>query len=117
MADTKEQLILKIKEYISIKNEIDTLSAALKDRKKNLKLISNFLIDTMKTHEIDSFDINNGKLKYSQNKVKQPINKSLLLESLSKYVSDLDSINEITQHILDSRVIKVKDNLRFKEKN
>ena len=115
METTKEQLINFIKQWIDTEDEIKVLQKQLKEKRSEKKVLTESLVDVMKTNDIDCFDINNGKLMYSQNKIKQPINKKLLLQTLSKYVSDADSINEITQHILDSRSIKLKDNLRFKE--
>lgn len=115
MTETKEALIDSIKEWLKLENEIKLLNGEVKERKQKKKNLTNNLIETMKNHQIDSFDMSNGKLIYGQSKVKQPINKKLLLDSLSKYFKDENSIEEITQHILDSRNIKVKDNLRFKE--
>ena len=70
----------------------------------------------MKTNDIDCFDINDGKLIFCKNKVKVPLNKKTLLESLDKYFKnnpDIDA-NEVGEFILDNREIQVKENIRRK---
>ena len=69
----------------------------------------------MKTHEIDCFDINDGKLLYTKNKGKTPLNKNNLLSALEKYF-DNEKVNaeEVTNFILDNREIKIKEGLKKK---
>ena len=71
----------------------------------------------MKSNEIDCFDISDGKIVYSQNKIKAPVSKKHLLTCLSQYFekSDPSAAQELTRYILDSREVKLKDNIRFKE--
>ena len=69
----------------------------------------------MKNNEIDCFDINDGKLIYSKNKIKAPLSKKHLLTSLTKYYqNDKDAAMKISQFILDTREIKYKETIRRK---
>ena len=68
---TKEELSKIIKDWVSIDNEIKILQKEIKDRRNNKKILTNSLIEIMKTNEIDCFDINNGKIMYSKNNVKK----------------------------------------------
>jgi hypothetical protein len=113
---TKEDLIGYIREWITLDNEIKECQKIAKDRRSKKKVITDRLIDIMKTNEIDCFDIKNGKLMYSQNKVKTSLNKKHLLASLQTYFADHPTIQgpEIVEHILESREVKVKDNIRRK---
>ena len=69
MAETKEQLVATIKEWIQIESEIKLLQKEIKARRARKKELSETLVATMKDNEIDCFDINDGKLVYSKNKV------------------------------------------------
>ena len=50
------------------KNDIKMLSKQLKEKRSFKKELTNNLVNTMKSNEIDCFDIANGKLCYSANK-------------------------------------------------
>lgn len=117
MAQTKEQLVAVVKEWVSLETEIKTLQKHIKQRRERKKELTSTLVDTMKTNEIDCFDISDGKIVYSQNKVKAPVSKQHLLTCLSQYFekSNSEVAQELTAFILDSREVKVKDNIRFKE--
>ena len=113
---TKDELVQKIKEWITYDDNIKSLQKQLKEHKLNQKNVTDDLLDIMKTNEIDCFDINNGKLMFCKNKVKQAINKKTLLLSLSKYFENIPSVDaeKVSEFILDNREIKLKENLRRK---
>ena len=79
--ETKEQLVHLIKEWIQSDEEIKELSSLLRKKKENKKSLSDQLVDVMKTNEIDCFDINNGKLVYSKNKVNNQLVKSIYYQN------------------------------------
>jgi len=113
---TKEELVSKIKEWITYDDDIKTLQKQIKNHKISQKTLTENLLDIMKTNEIDCFDINNGKLIFCKNKIKQPINKKTLLLSLEKYFENIPSIDaeKVGEFILDNREIKHKENLKRK---
>ena len=116
--ETKEDLIVSIKDWIKITKEIDLLKRKIKEKTEEKKHISEKLLLTMKSNEIDCFDISDGKIIYSQNKVKAPVSKKHLLSCLSEYFkksNDPSAAQEMTKYILESRDTKMKDNIRFKE--
>lgn len=117
MNTTKEQLVNAVKEWVSIDQQISLLQKEIKQRKDRKKHLTALLVDIMKTNEIDCLDINDGKIVYTQNRVKAPLNKKHLLDCLSKYFSDSPDIeiDDITQFILDSRETKTKENIRLKQ--
>ena len=83
--NTKEELVENIKKWVKYDHEIKSLQKSIKDIRDKKKQLTSNLIDVMKTHEIDCFDINDGKLLYTKNKVKTPLNKINLLSALEKY--------------------------------
>ena len=70
----------------------------------------------MKDNEIDSFDISEGKIMHTQSKVRAPLSKQHLIESLEKYFANDPSIeaDQLSKFIMDSRGVKVKDDIRHK---
>jgi hypothetical protein len=114
---TKEQLIGNIKEWIQYDNDIKHLQKEVKLRKEKQKLLTENIVKVMKAKEIDCFDLNDGKLIFSQSKTKGTINKQHILNCLENYFKnnkDENMISELTNYILDNREIKVKETIRRK---
>ena len=73
------------------------------------------LLSIMKDNEIECFDINNGKLLYTQRKTKKAVSKKTLLETLNNYFKDDECLaSELTKYILDSREEKIVETIRRK---
>jgi hypothetical protein len=117
----KEQLVSNIKEWIQFDNEIKQLQKQVKARKEKQKVLTDNIMKVMKANEIDCFDLNDGKLIYSQSKTKGTINKQHIANCLEKYFkenADENMISDLTNFILENREIKVKETIRRKiEKN
>lgn len=113
--NTKEELVENIKKWVSYDYEIKNLQKSIKEIRDKKKELTKSLIDVMKNHEIDCFDINDGKLLYTKNKVKTPLNKNNLMIALEKYFEN-ESINveDVTNFIFDNREIKIKEILKKK---
>ena len=116
-AASKEELKEIIKEWIQLDNEIKTLQTEMKSRKERKKGLSENLVNIMRQNEIDCFNVNDGKLIYSQTKVKGSINKNHLIASITKFLEDQDQAEEITKFILDNRDIKIKEIIKRKKNN
>ena len=111
--ETKEQLVSLIREWIESDNKISTYQKTIKEEKQNKKNLTDQLITIMKTHEIECFDVKNGKLIHTKTKSKQSISKKLLLESLTDYFKeDTESASQLTAHILDSRQEKINETIK-----
>jgi len=112
---TKEELVEHIKEWIQIDNEIKMLQKEIKERRNRKKELSASLLDIMKDNEIDCFDINDGKLLYNQTKVRSSLSKKHLVSCLLQYFdNDKEQAIELSQHILNSREVKVKETIKRK---
>lgn len=111
----KTQLIDTIKEWISIDNELKELQKASKERRERKKELTNSLVNVMKENEIDCFDVNDGKLIYTKNKVKTSLSKkNLLLALQSYYKDDPNEGKQVTEFLLASREEKIKESIRRK---
>ena len=115
--DEKETIINNVKSWLTIDEEIKNMQKEIRNKKKEKKVITENLVEIMKYNEIDCFDINDGKLVYTKNKVKQALSKKHLLTALSTYFqNDGSKAKELTTFILDSRQVKIKENIRHKIK-
>jgi len=115
---TKEILVANIKEWIQNDNDIKELQREIKMKKNKKKLISDKLVDIMKTNEIDCFDVNDGKLIYTQNKVKTSLSKKHITACLEKYFNNTENkelVEDLSNFILDNREVKVTETIRRKQ--
>lgn len=113
--ETKEELVMNIKEWMKIDVEISKLQAEIKDRRNKKKLLTDSLVTVMKKNAIDCFDINGGSLVYKKSKTKKPINAKTLLSSLQNYFSsDSKKAEDLTNFILENREEQVKETIKMK---
>jgi hypothetical protein len=111
----KELLINNIKTWVQLDNEIKTLQSEMKTRKKNKETLSQQLIETMKSNNIDSFDINNGSLEYKKKTMKKPISKKMLLNVLNNFFEgNQDQSEALQKYIHDNRETTTKENIVLK---
>lgn len=112
---TKEELILNIKEWIKMDNDISKLKAEVKEKTSKKKELTESLVNVMKSNEIDCFDINGGALVYKQKKTRRTISGKFLLSQLEEFYKDQPELaKEITKKVLDNRIEVVKDEIKRK---
>ena len=113
--ESKQELVGLIKEWISCDNKIKQCQKTAKELREKKKSLTETLVTVMKSNEIDCFDINDGKLVYTQNKVKTPLSKKHLMSALMNYYKDdPKSAEEVSNFIMESREEKVKESIRRK---
>ena len=117
MTTTKEEIVTNVRNWLIIENEIKEMQKIIREKKKEKKVITESLVDIMKENEIDCFDINDGKIVYTKNKVKQALSKKHILNALTAYFqNDGDKAQDISAFIMNSRQVKIKENIRHKIK-
>ena len=110
LMEAKNKLIEIIRDWVKTDNEMRTLKSELSTRKKGKDALSAQLMNIMKEEEIDSVDINDGRIEYASRKTKKPITKKLLLNILSTYYNgDTSMANEVNNFILSNREEVVKE--------
>jgi len=113
--NTKDTLINNIKDWVKVENEIIQLNKEINLRKKQKKILSATLVETMKSNNIDCFDTKNGQICFNQKKTKKAITKKGLFDILSKYYNGDDiKINELQNFILDNRETVIKESITLK---
>jgi hypothetical protein len=112
MADTKQQLMNIVKEWIKLDNDMRTLQKELAKRRVEKKEVSTKLSDVMRTNEIEGFDLNDGKLSYTRKSVKKPLTKKVLTDVLSKYFKgDTTKATEMNEFIMENREEIIRENI------
>jgi hypothetical protein len=113
---TKEKLVQNVKDWLQVDKDIKILQKELKERKKRKEDLTTSLVSTMKTNDIDCFDIKEGKIVYTQSKTKTAINKKHIMECLDKYFANNPTIetDDIGNFILNSRTTKTTEGIRLK---
>ena len=111
----KDRVVEIIKDWIHVDNELKQLQKVSREKRGEKKMLSDELIDIMRNNEIDCFDVNDGKLIYSKNKIRSSINKQHILQSLSTiFQNEPQKAEEITNHIFNSRDEKIKESIKRK---
>ena len=113
--ETKDELINKITEWIQIDNQICEKEKAIKKLKQEKKKISELLIETMKTNQIDYVNLSENSLLFKKQIIKQNINKKLLEKCLLEYYNNnTDKAAEISEFILNKRTEKTIEIIKRK---
>ena len=108
--EAKNKLIDIIRDWVKTDNDMRTLKSELSTRKKGKDALSAQLMNIMKEEEIDSVDINDGRIECASRKTKKPITKKLLLNILSTYYNgDTSMASEVNNFILSNREEVVKE--------
>jgi hypothetical protein len=113
---TKGDIVNNIKNWMKIEQEMKLLQKELKERRDKKTELTKKLVEIMKTNDIDCFDLSEGKIIYTKNNVKCPLNKTYLMNSLNKYFANNPNIktDEIGKFIMENRETKTKESIRHK---
>ena len=113
--ETREELLNGVRNWVSIDNEIAQHKSEIKRLNEQKKILTQSLVDTMKQHEIDCFDIKGGSIAYKRNVTKKAISAKSLLQVLGEYYKDDGKTAEdLTKYILDNREEQVKETITRK---
>lgn len=113
--NTKGLLVNNIKEWIKLDNDVVKLKSDIKERTNKKKLLTENLVNVMKTNSIDCFDINGGALVYKKNKVKKPLTGKTLLAALQNYYkTEPNMAEDIAKHVMESREEQIKETIKRK---
>ena len=81
----KDKLIGHIREWIGFDEQIKNLQKQIRQIKQEKKAVTETLVDVMKTNDIGEINTGNGKLIYSQQKIKKSISKKYLNNILMQF--------------------------------
>lgn len=110
-----DELKTVVKEWLVLDNELREIQRIVKEKKERKKALTESVIDLMKIRKVEELNVNDGKLIYQQTKTKTPLNKKHIATCLGEvFKGDPDKVNQLADHIVNSRQIKLKDNLKRK---
>ena len=117
MSDNSE-LVNNIKEWVQLDIEMKKYQKLIREMRKRKNDLTNGLLDTMKRNDIEVVDIKDGKLIYSQYKVKAPLSKKHLISSITNYFENKNPelIKELSNFIMNTRAVKEVENIKRKIK-
>ena len=110
-----EELLVAVKNWIGIEEEIKQLQSKLKTLRNNRKVYTKNLAELMDKKNIDGLNLNNdSKLVYKKQKVVGGITKKILISSLSEFIKDSEDLDNIISYILSQRNEKYNDKIELK---
>ena len=113
----KEALVTNIKDWIALDEDIKGLQRQIKLKRKEKRELTDGLVTVMRQHEIDCFDVKDGKLLYTRSKVKKPLSKKHLLAALQTYFKgDSNAAQEVSKFVMNTREEKMHEGIRRKVK-
>jgi len=109
---SKENLVSDIKTWIALDDEISKYRKIVRDLNNKKKNTTTKLIKTMKTTEVDCFDLNSGgSLMFNQTKSKKPVTAKLLNNVLLNIYKDQTQVDKILQEVQDNREEVVRETI------
>jgi len=103
----------KVKRWLLIDKQVSELETQIKEIKKVKKELMPEITKFMVTYNISDLNTEDGKLKCSERKTKQTINKTYLTGILQQTLGENnDKTNECLDNILNNRSIKITHVLR-----
>jgi len=110
----RDRIAAAIKSWVRMDTEIAELRRQIKDLTMQKKTYADDLVRLMKDHQIDEIDMTDGKIVRQTRRTKAPVNKKLLIASLSKYYKSETTAKEMSEFILSERPEKTSDFLKKK---
>jgi len=107
--DSLEDFKTKVKQWLTIDEEINKYESKIKDLKKHKKKvlepeITSFMVD----HNITNLNTENGLIKCNERKTKKGLNKHNIRENLGQVLNDESQIEQALQLIMNNREVVVK---------
>lgn len=104
-----EDFKIKVKQWITIDEEINKYELKIKDLKKHKKKvlepeITSFMVE----HNIMNLNTENGLIKCNERKTKKGLNKHNIRENLGQVLNDESQIEQALQLIMNNREVVIK---------
>ena len=112
----KDEVLGVVKQWITLDDEIKQLQKLIREKKSIKKQATESLVTTMKSNEIDCFELGEGSaLVYTRHKSKKALSKKHLLQSLATYFKgNTEQAKELSKFIMNSREVNIREDIRRK---
>ncbi len=92
-----------VKEWITLDDDIKTLTKALQERKKKKKEITPKVLSFMDEYKVNDVKTNDGQLKFSKSLTSKPLNKKYLMSRLGDWFKDYEKGEKAVNFIYENR--------------
>ena len=108
----KAHLPALIKEWMATEDELRTLSAAIREKRKRAKTVKNMITEIMRGNKIGQLNFSAGAVVRQTKSTKAPLTKKYLVESLTEFFKgDADMAGKCAAFIDEHRPLKSNDKL------
>jgi len=106
------QLPLLIKEWMSTEDELRTLTAEIREKKKRTKTVREMIMRIMRGGKIGQLNISTGSVQRREKKTKQPMTKKFIQEALTDFFGgNAQRAAECAKFLDERRPLKVSESL------
>jgi hypothetical protein len=112
-ATAKLHLPALIKEWMTTEDEVRTLSAAIREKRKRSKTVKGMILEIMRGGKVGQLKLSSGGAIIPESKsAKAPITKKYLTESLTEFFKgDADMAKKCAAFIDEHRPMRTRENL------
>ena len=104
-----EDFKTKVKQWLTIDEEINKYESKIKELKKHKKkILEPEITSFMVEHNITNLNTENGLIKCNERKTKKGLNKHNIRENLGQVLNDESQIEQALQLIMNNREIVIK---------
>ena len=101
-----------IKEWITTEDELRTLSAEVREKRKRVKVVKGLIVSIMKTGKIGRLNISAGAVTARSKSTKAPLTKKYIVETLTDFFKgNKEQAEACAAFLHDRRPMKTVDNL------
>ena len=113
----RSQTIQNVKEWMHVDNEIAALRRQIKVLNARKTELTKHLVGVMKEHQIDEFDLTDGKLVRQTQKTKSGLTKTYLATCFAKYFKgDAAPAKELSELVFSAREEKTSERIVCRKK-
>jgi hypothetical protein len=108
----KNTLFEVVKNWVQIDNQINQLNKKMKELKTEKKNMNLEMMEIMKQHDIDIFDLKDGQIQYKKETKRAPLNQKRLLSILSNHpqLEETQAI-ALNEYIFNNRPEIIKESI------
>ena len=111
----KNDFSSKVKEYITLDEQIKKLAQLVKERRTRMKELSTEIMEEMAENEIDYVNIRNGVLIYNKKEGFKGLSKKVMINGLTAFFNaDEERTQDAMDTIMNTREKVVKTSLKLK---
>lgn len=101
-----------VKEWMSLKDEMETLSAEMKEKRKRAKMVSGMIQTIMKKNKLGQLKTSAGAVMTRTKKLKAPMSKKYLMSALTDFFKgDVEKAKACAEFLDQHRPLKANESL------